>query len=126
MRGSIARTMRSVVAISLFPSVLLALGRSPVANGDTAAGKAVHEEHCLKCHGEKGKGDGASAKKLKLKMVDWTNKPHMAKLTDDYLTKITAEGGGAVGKSKVMTPYKDKLSAKEIADVVTFIRSLSQ
>lgn len=75
----------------------------------------------MKCHGEKGKGDGASAKKLKLKMVDWTNKERMNKLSDEFLVKITAEGGEAVGKSKLMDAYRDRLSEQEIKDVVLFI-----
>lgn len=122
MNLSVLRIGIGAVALGfLCPALLLG-----VPKGDVQAGKAVHEQHCLKCHGEKGKGDGASAKKLKMKMVDWTNKEHMAQLTDDYLSKITLEGGGAVGKSKLMTPYKDKLSPKEIADVVAFVRSLTQ
>lgn len=124
MNSSVARTAMSALALTLV--LLLVLGAAPTPKGDVAAGKVVHEQNCLKCHGEKGKGDGASAKKLKLKMVDWTSKEHMSKLTDNYLSKITAEGGAGVGKSKVMTPYKEKLSPKEIADVVAFIRSLTQ
>jgi len=122
MNPSVVRITIGAVALGLVcPALLLGIPK-----GDAQSGKTVHEQNCLKCHGERGKGDGASAKKLKLKMVDWTNKEHMAKLTDDYLTKITGEGGGAVGKSKLMTPYKDKLSPKEITDVVAFIRSLTE
>lgn len=96
------------------------------ARGDVQAGKAVYTEHCLKCHGEKGKGDGPSAKKLKMKMADYTNVEAMAKFSDEDMKKITLAGGEAVGKSKLMPDYKDKLSAQQVADVVEFIRTLAK
>lgn len=105
---------------------LLAFRAVPQAKGDAQAGKAVYEEHCLKCHGEKGKGDGATAKKLKMKMADYTNAEMMAKMTDADLTKITASGGESVGKSKLMPAYSDKLNEKQIADVIAYVRALAK
>lgn len=117
----------SFLALLLVPAVLLSHPPGLQMRGEAKAGKAIHEKHCQRCHGEQGKGDGPSAKKIKnMKMADWTNKELMGKLTDQDLHQIIAGGGAAVGKSRLMPAYKDKLTEKEIADVLAFIRSLTQ
>lgn len=113
------------LALALAPAVL-ATYAAPTIAADAQAGKALYEEHCLKCHGDKGKGDGASAKKLKMKMADYSNAEAMAKLTDADLAKFTMEGGGALGKSKLMPGFKDKLNEKQLADVVAYIRTFAK
>ncbi|MCS6817336.1 MAG: c-type cytochrome [Blastocatellia bacterium] len=95
--------------------------------GDPKVGKELHIKHCQRCHGEQGKGDGPAMKAVRtVKLTDWTNPTAMAKYSDQDLYKITAEGGAALGKSKLMPGYKDKLKEKEIWDLVAFIRSLAK
>jgi len=113
------------LALALAPAVLVTYAVPTIA-ADAQAGKALYDEHCLKCHGEKGKGDGATAKKLKMKMADYSNAAEMAKFSDTDLAKIAAEGGGAVGKSKLMPGYKAKLNEQQIADVVAYIRTFAK
>jgi len=115
-------TFIAVLALTVFAFVVRS---SAETKGDPQAGKAVYEEHCLKCHGEKGKGDGATAKKLKMKLLDYSSSPEVAKATDEELIKITMQGGEAVGKSKLMPPYSDKLSAKQAADVIAYVRAFA-
>lgn len=98
----------------------------PAFAGDAAAGKTHYmEQKCDKCHGEGGKGDGKTAKLLKVDLADWTNKAEMSKMTDADLHAIIEKGGKAVGKSPKMPAYGKKLDSKAIDDIVAFIRSLS-
>jgi mono/diheme cytochrome c family protein len=83
------------------------------------------ELKCDKCHGEGGKGDGATAAKLKMELMDWTDKAAMAKMTDADLHAVIEKGGKAVGKSPKMPPYGKKLDTKGIDDIVAWIRSLA-
>lgn len=97
----------------------------PALAGDAAAGKAHYvEQKCDKCHGEGGAGDGATAAKLKMEIMNWTDKAAMAKLTDEELHAIIEKGGKAVGKSPKMPAYGNKLDTKAIDDIVAWIRSL--
>lgn len=87
---------------------------------------ALYKQHCLKCHGEKGKGDGESLKKVTAKATDWTDKAEMTKLTDQFLFDIIWSGGAGVGKSKVMPAYKAKLKEDEAKELATFVRSFAK
>ncbi|MBI1745165.1 MAG: cytochrome c [Acidobacteria bacterium] len=102
-------------------------GQAKLPGAKSAGAAKIHNQYCAKCHGERGKGDGPTTKTLKkMKMTDWTNKPIMAKFTDDDLFKIVSEGGKAVGKSNLMPGFKAKLKEKDIRGQVTYIRSFSQ
>src|SRR5262249_14989593 len=97
-------------------------GPTQAAGDKTTA--AVYKESCLRCHGEQGKGDGPATKTIKnMKMTDWTSKEAMAKYSDEDLYKIISAGGAAVGKSKLMPAYKDKMKEKEMRDLVAYVRS---
>jgi mono/diheme cytochrome c family protein len=112
--------LMSIAAFYLTP----ALGAVPA--GDAKAGLEVHKKNCLRCHGERGKGDGPAAKLLKTKPSDWSDKAKMSGLSDDYLFKIITKGGETSGKSKLMPPWEGKLSNQDVHNVIAFIRSLSR
>lgn len=98
----------------------------PAFAGDAAAGKAHYvEQKCDKCHGDGGAGDGPTATKLKMEIMNWTDKAAMAKLTDAELHAIIEKGGKAVGKSPKMPAYGKKLDTKAIDDIVAWMRSLA-
>lgn len=99
-------------------------GATPDPTGNRAAGLEIHKANCVKCHGAGGKGDGPAGKLLKTKPADWTDKAKMSKLSDSDLFNVIKNGGAAVGKSKLMPAWKDKLSDQQINDVIAFIRSL--
>lgn len=107
----------------LLCSFLLSLSVSSAVAADV---NELYKQHCVKCHGAEGKGDGEQLKKVKAKAVDWTNKAEMAKLTDQYLFDIIWSGGGAAGKSKVMPAYKAKLKEEEAKALATFARSFGK
>lgn len=102
---------------------ILSFSVSPAVAEDASA---LYKQHCLKCHGAEGKGDGEALKKVKGKATDWTNKAEMAKLTDQYVFDIIWNGGGGVGKSKVMPAYKTKLKEEEAKQLATFVRSFAK
>ena len=88
-------------------------------------GNQVYGKNCQKCHGPEGKGDGPAAKFLKgQSMGDFTNGEEMSKYSDDDLYKLISEGGKAVGKSKIMTAYKDKLDEAQIRAVISHLKTL--
>ncbi|MBI4454411.1 MAG: cytochrome c [Acidobacteria bacterium] len=114
---------RSIVLSCL--AVVLALLTVPLLAADDGA--ALYKKNCVKCHGDQGKGDGPAAKLLKNQsMGDLSSKAEMSKLSDDTLHKMVAEGGQAVGKSKVMPAHKDKLSEAEIKAVIAYIKTLQK
>jgi mono/diheme cytochrome c family protein len=103
----------------------------PAAPGQAADLKKGHKmivEHCEKCHGKTGKGDGSMLKRIKADVtpVDWTNKTAMAKWSDADLTKIIKVGGQSAGRSKVMPSYGEKFSDADVANLVAYIRSLAK
>jgi cbb3-type cytochrome c oxidase subunit III len=82
------------------------------------AGKKLYARHCASCHGPNGKGDGGMA----------LSGGEPSDLTDDKWDYGSTDGEIFVairdGVSSDMLAYKDKLSEKQIWQVVTFLRSL--
>ena len=89
-------------------------------------GAPLYQEHCARCHGPEGDGEGPSAAALNPKPVHLDDGAYMNPLSNAYLRRITAEGGAAVGKSSMMPAHEGTLSAAEIRDVVAFLRSLAE
>lgn len=117
---------RSVIAV--VAGAALVVGTAVAAHAqDAKAGKGVYEAHkCANCHGEHGAGDGAMGQKLKDKPSNWTAGGGGLKGMDDsQISDAIKKGGAAVGKSKAMPAY-GKLSDKELADVVAYVKSLKK
>ncbi len=88
---------------------------------DSDKGRVVYKSYCVKCHGIKGLGDG--------KMRKVVNAPPPSDLTKsianiEYLRLIIAEGGGMIGRSPQMPPWKDELSDQEILSVSKYLMTL--
>jgi len=116
-----------LLLLLLVTAVLVGIGDARTnGKGNVQTGAAIYKQHCLRCHGEQGKGDGPASKILNPKPHDLSDKPFMAKLSDEDLFKVIAKGGAAVGKAKTMPAYEGKLKEKEINDLVAFVRSLAQ
>jgi putative copper resistance protein D len=82
------------------------------------AGRRLYQRHCASCHGPNGKGDGAMA---------------LSGGTPSDLTDSTWDYGSTDGEifaairdgvSSDMLAYKEKLSEKQIWQLVNFIRSI--
>lgn len=85
------------------------------------AGRLVYKTRCVLCHGESGLGDGKMSKIVK--------SPPPFNLTlsiapDAYLKMIVENGGEPLGRSMQMPPWRDELSAGDIQNVITYIKTL--
>lgn len=95
-----------------------------MATGNLEAGKQLYQQRCSICHGPDGKGNTPTAQALTPKPRDHTDGAYMNALSNEHLLKVVKQGGAAVGKSPLMPPQTD-LSAQQIQDIITFVRSLA-
>src|SRR5262249_21466308 len=96
----------------------------PVGNvNPVEAGETLFKAACVPCHGEAGKGDGASSKTLHPKPRTLTDTAYMRGLDDRYLFELISRGGIGVGKSPQMPQFA--LSHDDITHVIAFVRTLS-
>jgi mono/diheme cytochrome c family protein len=102
--------------------------------GDAVAGKAVYTGRgtCWTCHGQAGKGDGPAGKALNPAPRDFSagafkfDADKNGKAGEDAdLKLVITKGAGAFGGSPLMVPW-GHLSAKEVDDVIAFVRSLKE
>src|SRR5580658_809621 len=64
----------------------------PATPAALAAGKQSYVEHCQKCHGEKGDGQGEKAAELTIAPSDFTNANEMGGLHDGQLFQEITKG----------------------------------
>jgi len=86
---------------------------STPAKADTAAGETIFKAKCAACHGPDGKG------KPSMQNTDLTTADAQKKTDEDLSGVITN------GKPPKMPPYKS-LSADQVKDLVSYIRSLKK
>ena len=87
---------------------------------DVTAGKALYSQHCVVCHGLKGKGNGPAGRALDPKPTDFT----LATADKEQWFKATKLGTKAVGKSKNMEGFAAKLTDPQIHDVLAYVYTL--
>ena len=91
---------------------------SPGANAtpdEFAAARGPYAKHCASCHGDTGEGKTVEVEGKRIKAPPLAT-GHALKHSDaDFVKQITKGGDG-------MPAFGDKLSAKEIDDLVRFIR----
>ena len=95
---------------------------APDTEPDLALGALVFTEHCTRCHGTGGKGDGELVLEGKVPVpLDFTLPATMAgKTPQDYYTIIT------IGKlDTLMPPWSEKLSDHERWSVANYVYGLS-
>jgi mono/diheme cytochrome c family protein len=114
-----AERIVSIMCVATLLSVASAALIAPAFGADLANGKKIYTDKCLKCHGEKGRGDGPRAYDLSKKPADYTDKEKMSKFTDADLRKVVKEG------KKPMPAFGKKLSDEDIAGVVAYIRTFA-
>ena len=84
-----------------------------------ATARANFGKNCEGCHGPAGEGGLVTVNDKKLKVASLKS-DHAIKHTDDQLIKVITSG------EEEMPPFKDKMSAQEIADMVKFVRATFQ
>lgn len=88
-------------------------------------GRQLYLKYCSVCHGEHGKGDGFNAFNLNPKPRDFTDAAYMNALSDVRMAETMSQGGRGVNRSPLMPSWGGRMSKKEIAYVVDYIRSIS-
>jgi mono/diheme cytochrome c family protein len=84
-------------------------------------GESTYKAQCLKCHGPNGDGNGHT--QMKVKPADLRSDA-VQNLSDEELYKTIAYG---VGHKEYTHAFAERgLSAKQMADVVTYIRKFSK
>ena len=88
-------------------------------------GRFLYRKNCQRCHGDKGKGDGASGRLGIKPPEDLTNVAKQAKLTDgEIFWKVTT--GLKDGADVIMPAYRREIPADDDRwKVVLFVRTLS-
>lgn len=97
-----------------------------VDSDQVSRGESIYTKHCLKCHGEEGKG----------RMLDWRIRDSDGHLpppplndtarTSHYPTAVLIEiirEGSPAGQGK-MPAWRGKLTEQEMQDTVAYIKSL--
>jgi mono/diheme cytochrome c family protein len=87
--------------------------------GSLDKGKSVYTTHCLNCHGRMGKGDGPIGKML---IPPAANLTVLGEKSDKELLKTIQEGRPGTA----MPSWKGDLSAQDILDVLSYVRSFPQ
>ena len=110
-----------------FRFCVLALVPALVVPRFSAAERTAQEnykEHCVECHGRDGKSQTRLGKKSGAK--DLSDKANQAKLTDEDAFKgIKLGRKNAKGEEK-MEAFGDRLSDKEISELVAYVRTLAK
>jgi mono/diheme cytochrome c family protein len=118
----------TLLKVTLSIVVIMALGVVRANAADSAAD--LFANHCARCHGSNGKGNGMLIRMLALvrganRPADFSDAAAMRAWTDDQLAAAIAKGGAAIGGSTLMPAYGGEFSPKQISELVAYIRSLS-
>jgi mono/diheme cytochrome c family protein len=107
-------------------SALATMGCLLVPGGASAEveipGQATYRAQCAMCHGEQGNGDGPAAAMLNPKPKDLGAADFWTGRTEGSVAEVVRQGK----PDSAMMGYQSVLSAEQIRDVVTYLRSLSR
>lgn len=89
-------------------------------DGPVARGAAVFDRYCMLCHGARAEGDGVAARNLDPRPANLRR----STLSGAQKEAIIRNGGGAVGRSASMPPWRDELNERQIADLLSYLAAL--
>ena len=107
-------TILTVLAVIAFCSSWVA------AQGRPARGQVLYDEHCARCHGLTGKGDGPDAAKLIVPPANFHTARSKAKTDFELLTSISY--GIAFSP---MHAWRGKVTDEELLELVRYLRELA-
>jgi mono/diheme cytochrome c family protein len=84
-------------------------------------GARVYATYCALCHGATGNGGGRAAHLQQVRPADFT----ASRRSRQFRLNIVRAGDSALGRSSSMPAWEKILTEQEIADVVTYLQSLS-
>ena len=99
--------------------------RASAERGDVKAGRELYVRYCATCHGESGRGDGASAASFASKPADLTDGRLMNALPDEFLHNVIMHGGPAEGLSPGMPPMSAFLGDDQVRHIIEYVRSIA-
>ena len=119
-----AGSVMSASLAALAAGSLLSVPANAADSKDSASarGRALFDTYCVLCHGTGGKGDGRAASLQKVRPADLT----VSSRSDDYKVQIITNGGASMKRSQSMPPWKTVLSQQQIADVVVYLRGMTE
>lgn len=91
---------------------------------DTTRGARLYARHCTACHGPEGRGDGWNAAALPVQPAVHADSARMSARPDDALFDGIWAGAWVLDGSPRMPAFGGLLSADEVRDLVTWIRTL--
>jgi len=103
----------------------IAPARASADRGGVKAGRELYVRHCATCHGDGGRGDGASAAAFATKPADLTDGRLMNGLPDEFLFNVIMHGGPAEGLSPGMPPLSAYLGDDQAHQVIQYVRSVA-
>ena len=90
------------------------------AQGRTARGQVLYDEHCARCHGLTGKGDGPDGAKLTVPPANFHTPRSKAKTDFELLTIISY----CIAFSP-MHAWRGTITDEELLELVRYIRELA-
>ena len=112
--------MKSLPKLLVLTSAGVALAALVAFGADAATN---WKEHCAKCHGDTGKGDTKTGKKLGV--ADLTDAAVQAKFTDEAAFKAMKEGLKDKSDKVTMKPIEN-VSDEEMKALVGYVRALKK
>lgn len=88
--------------------------------GNPRTGQMIYEEHCFRCHGLTGKGDGPEASRQLVPPANFQSLRSRSKTDFELLTTI--EYGIAFSP---MHGFRGRLTDDELLEVINYIRTLA-
>jgi mono/diheme cytochrome c family protein len=120
---AVAAAIGGLVWVVLSPGARPA--RASADPGDVKAGRELYVRYCATCHGDAGRGDGASVASFATKPADLTDGRLMNALPDEVLYNVIMHGGPAEGLSPGMPPLSGYLGEAETRQVIQYIRTIA-
>jgi len=95
----------------------------PASTESIAAGRKLYDRHCSECHGDTGKGDGMAGEGLDERPSNLADAEWEHGSTDGEMFVVIRDGAGPKSEMK---PFGKKIPARQIWDVVNFVRTLNR
>lgn len=93
---------------------------------EQAQGKRIFYQDCVWCHADATPAGPSNRSNLTPIPPLLNDGATLNAESDEYMQNIIALGGAAVGKSAMMPPYGQTLSAEEIRSAIAFARAIAQ
>jgi mono/diheme cytochrome c family protein len=122
----VGRAAGVVVALAIVATTAgLALRGPAAAPAGAGPGQALYATHCGVCHGESGRGDGASAAGFASRPSNLTDGRRLNQLPDEFFASVVLNGGPAEGLSPGMPPFRGNLNEDQVRQIVAYLRTLA-